>query len=129
MNRQRGAAALPVLGIVGLLIILAFVVSDVGRYLATRSHAVAAADAAALAAAPVTFRPYGATGSPTAEAARFAAANGARLLRCVCRLDPSFTPRRVEVLVATTVDLSLFGRREVTAHSRAEFRPTDALSQ
>ncbi len=123
MSGDRGAAALPVLGIVGLLIILGFVVSDVGRYLAARSQVVAAADAAALAAAPVTFHAFGARTGPRGEAARFATANGARLLRCICALDPSFAPRRVEVVVAASVDLSLFGRREVRARSRAEFRP------
>ena len=40
------------------------------------ARAQAAADAAALAAAPVTFSPFGATGSASREAAIFAAANG-----------------------------------------------------
>ncbi len=120
---ERGSAGPVVLGIVTLLAVMSVLVSDVGRYLAARSRVVAAADAAALAAAPVTFHPYGARSGPRGEAARFAAANGARLVTCLCSVDRSYAPRRVEVVVTTDVDLQLLGRREIRARSRAEFHP------
>ena len=121
--RERGAATLPVLGVVALLVVLSVGVVDVGRYLAAQAQAAAAADAAALAAAPVTFRPFGATGSPAAEAARFASANGARLVWCACGLDESPAPREVEVAVVAAVDLTMLGKTSVRATARAEFNP------
>ena len=127
MTSSRGSAALVAMGIVALLFVLSVLVVDLGRYLAARSQAVAAADAAALAAAPVTFRPYGAHHGPRGEAARFAAANGARVLACACATNPSYARRRVEVVVAIVVDLGLLGRREIRAHSRAEFDPMATL--
>jgi secretion/DNA translocation related TadE-like protein len=127
MRPERGTASLPLLGVAALLVLLALLGVDVGRYLAARAQAVAAADAAALAAAPVTFRPFGAGSGPRAEAARFARANGARLLSCRCPLDRSPATRRVDVVVAVPVTLTLLGAREVRARSRAEFSPTRML--
>ena len=118
---------MPMLAVVGLLVVLSFGVVDVGRYLAASSRAATAADAAALAAAPVTFRPFGARGSPVAEAARLASANGTRLVWCACSVDPGFATREVEVVVTARVDLVLFGSRRVRASSRAEFNPTAVL--
>ncbi len=128
MRRDGGSAAPVVVGLVALLAVLAMLLADVGRYLAVRSQAIAAADAAALAAAPVTFRPYGAPAGPRGEAMRFAAANGAVLVSCRCPMDPSFARRRVEVVVAAGVDLRLLGTRTVTATSRAEFDPVATLA-
>lgn len=127
MNGERGAAAVLLLAVASLLATMLAAVVAGGQYLDARRRAVAAADASALAAAPVTFRPYGASGSPAQEAARFAIANGARLLACRCAIDRSWAPRTVEVEVEALVDVVLFGRRTVRASSRAQFSPPQLL--
>ncbi len=120
---ERGAATLPLVGVIAVVVVLTVGIVDVGRYLAARAQAVAAADAAALAAAPVTFRPFGARGSPVAEASRFASANGARLVSCGCSVDRSLARREVEVLVVVPVRLLMLGAHTVRASGRAEFAP------
>jgi len=120
---ERGSAALLLLAVAGLVIILTIGVADVGLALAGRLQAAAAADAAALAAAPVTFRPFGAAGSPAAEAGRLASANGAVLTACRCPIDRTWGPRVVEVVVERRVDLLGIGAITVRASSRAEFTP------
>ena len=124
MKRDEGAAGVAMAAVGGVVLLLAVALGAVGMYLATALQAAAAADAAALAAAPVTYLPFGAAGSAADEAARFAAANGARLLRCDCSPDPAPVPRTVEVVVARDVDLPLVGSFSVEAVSRAEFDPT-----
>jgi hypothetical protein len=120
---EAGAAAGLLVAVAAVLALLVAAAIDAGTVLAARREASAAADAAALAAAPVTFRPFGAASTAAAEAARFAAANGARLVRCRCPHDPSWTVRIVEVVVARRVGLVLFGERTITALSRARFDP------
>ncbi len=95
--------------------------------MAARGRATLAADAAALAAAPVTFRAFGASGGPAAEAARLASDNGAELVACRCPLDRSYANRVVEVDVR--VRSRVLGVWSVTigATSAAEFRPTELL--
>jgi secretion/DNA translocation related TadE-like protein len=121
--KDRGGAAVLLLGVAAVILLLAAVLGAVGTYLRARVEAVAAADAAALAAAPVTFLPFGAEGTPTDEAARFALANGASLLWCACPVDPSWEPRTVTVQVAREVRLWPVGSLTVTAIGRAEFEP------
>lgn len=116
------------LAVGALVVVLGVAIADVGIYLASRLQAAAAADAAALAAAPVTFAPFGARGTPAQEAARLAAANGTRLVQCRCPLDRSWNPRVVEVVVARTVALVGLPPVDVTAASRAEFDPTALLA-
>jgi hypothetical protein len=106
-----------------VVLLLAAVLGAVGAFLRVRVEAVAAADAAALAAAPVTFLPFGAEGTPAEEAARFARLNGASLLSCSCPVDHSWEPRMVTVRVAREVRLWPAGSLTVTAGSRAEFEP------
>lgn len=120
---DRGGAAVLLLGVAAVVLLLAAVLGGVGAYLRARVEAVAAADAAALAAAPVTFLPFGAEGTPTEEAARFALANGASLLWCACPVDPSWEPRTVAVQVARKAHLWPVGSLTVTAIGRAEFEP------
>lgn len=120
---DAGAAALVMVAGVALVMTLAAALAAVAIVWQARSQASAAADAAALAAAPVTFRSYGAAGSPAAEAARFAAANGARLQECRCPVDRSWAARTVVVTVARTAHLPGFGRVTVRASAAAEFRP------
>jgi len=120
---ERGGAGVLLAAVAGVILLLAAVVAGIGSYLLARVEAVAAADAAALAAAPVTFLPFGATGTPAEEAARFAAANGAQLLSCACPPDPSWEPRAVTVRVAREASLWPAGSITVTATGRAEFLP------
>lgn len=124
---DRGSIAVLLLGIIGLLVVLGLMLGAAGQYLAVRSRLQAAADAAALAAAPVTFRPFGSAGDPTAEAARFAQANGGRLIRCHCPIDPSWEARIVEVEVGEEINLIGLGRREIRTKAAAEFVPVELL--
>lgn len=124
MNKQRGSASLLVLAVGAFAVVLGLLVVDVATFVHARGRAQAAADAAALAAAPVTFRPYGAAGSPAAEAAWFAAANKATLVECRCPVDSSFNPRTVAVEVMVAVEPLLLPASRVRATSRAEFEPT-----
>jgi hypothetical protein len=121
---ERGAATLPMLGVALLTLLLGAFVGDVAIYLRARATATIAADAAALAAAPVTFAGFGSEVTPALEAERFAAANGAVLTSCACAVDPTWQPRVVRVAVSAPADLLLFGTRRVPAVSRAEFDPT-----
>ena len=124
---DRGSAAVLILGAVGLLVVLGLMLVTAGHYLSVRSQTQASADAAALAAAPVTFRPFGSESSPTAEAARLAAANGGQLLRCRCPIDRSWAVRVVEVEVAREVNLVVLGKRKVRVSAAAEFAPLELL--
>lgn len=123
MTSERGSAALLLLGVAGLVVVVTIGVADVGLALGARLQAAAAADAAALAAAPVTFRPFGAAGSPATEAGRLAAANGSVLTACRCPIDRRWRSRVVEVDVQRRVNLIGLGSMTVTASSQAEFAP------
>jgi len=126
---DRGSAAVLLLAVAGLVLVLALGVADAGIALSARLQTAAAADAAALAAAPVTFRPFGAAGSPAMEARRLAAANGAVLTKCSCPVDRSWRPRVVEVVVERRVELFGLGTITVRASSRAEFAPAALLDR
>ena len=125
---DRGSVSVLILGMVGLLVVLGLMLGTAGHYLSVYARAQAAADAAALAAAPVTFRPFGSAGDPAAEAARLAALNGTRLIGCSCPIDRSWVVRTVEVEVATDIDLIGMGRTEVRARAAAEFSPVELLT-
>lgn len=127
MSRERGAVTPLLLGVAGVILVFGIGVADVGILLAARIQAATAADAAALAAAPVTFRPFGATAGPVEEARRLAEANGAGLSRCVCAVDPSWKARSVDVVVERVAHLVGFGSVTVRASSRAEFDPSKLL--
>ena len=105
-----------------MTLVLATGLSVVALIVNGRAVATAAADAAALAAAPATFPPLG-LGSPEAAAIRLATENGAVVTACSCRSDASWAKRSVEVEVAVEVVLPVVGRTEVLAVSRAEFEP------
>lgn len=115
------------MAIVGLVLVLAVAVGATGAGVVAYTAASNAADAAALAAAPVTFRPFGAKGTPTEEAARFARRNGTRLTSCVCPVDASWTKRTVVVTVRRTLRLPGIGAVSVSATSRATFDPSRLL--
>ncbi len=120
---ERGSAAITLLGVIAVALVFAVGIAAVGIWMRARTEASAAADAAALAAAPVTFLPFGARGTPTEEAARFARRNGARLVWCSCPLDPSWEPRTVVVEVERRVTIWPLGEFAVRARGRAEFVP------
>lgn len=124
MSGERGAATLPAVAVALVAVLLGALIGDVAIYVRARTQAVVAADAAALAAAPLTFAPFGASGGPAAEAARLASANGAALESCECAVDPSWRRRTVRVVVTVPADLVLFGHHAVPASSRADFTPT-----
>ncbi len=121
---DRGAAAAVLVGVAAIVLVLAAALGQVAVLLAARAQAQAAADAAALAAAPLTFRAVGTVTSPATAAGTLASANGARLVWCRCRFDPSFAPRTVEVSVFRAVRLPIVGEVGVRASARAEFTPT-----
>ena len=120
---ERGSASLALLGVTALVMVLAVGLVAVGSVMRARIEASTAADAAALAAAPVTFLPFGAKGTPTEEAARFASLNGARLLSCICPLDESWEARTIEVRTERMVEIWPLGEFAVEAVGRAEFVP------
>jgi hypothetical protein len=123
MRSEHGAASLIVAALIAVAFLLALLVSDVAALVQARARLTTAADAAALAAAPVTFAPFGTAGTPVAEATVFAAANGAVLIECRCPVDRSWASREVAVVVGMSVDLTLLGHREMRAQAAAEFRP------
>ena len=126
LSGERGSIVLG-LGVVVLVLMLAAGVGAVGAGFAGYVQAAGAADAAALAAAPVTFRPFAARGTPTQEAARFASANHTSLVRCVCPIDRSWRKRTVTVVVERRIDLPGLGTVSVRATSRATFEPAALL--
>ena len=111
------------MGVVGLVLVLTVGLAAVGALLRAGVEASTAADAAALAAAPVTFLPFGAEGSPADEAVRFARLNGARVVSCDCRVDRSWEPRTVEVRTERRVGIWPRGIFAVEGVGRAEFVP------
>lgn len=95
---------------------------------AGRAQASAAADAAALAAAVATY-PDASIVSPYRSAGQVAEANGARLLRCVCAIDPTLASRTVTVLVGVPIRIPILGELLVRAAARAEFDPAAWLGR
>lgn len=125
---QEGGAGLLGLALLAVGLILATMAVDVAQLIVARTRATTAADAAALAAAPVTFRGFGTDSSPESEAARFAALNGADLVECRCRVDRSWSRRTVTVTVSYQVALRLLGNRVLTAAAAAEFVPVELIA-
>lgn len=120
---ERGGATIVAAAVVSFLVLVAAGLAAVGRVGAARVQATSAADAAALAAAPLTFLP----GDPAAEAATYARVNGADLVRCGCRKDLGLGDRVVTVQVEKPVKLPIFGEVTVRARAAAEFSPRRLL--
>jgi hypothetical protein len=127
LSGEHGAATVVALGCIAVLASLALWIGAAAIVMDGRARATVAADAAALAAAPVTFLPFGAVGSPADEAARFARANDAVLVSCTCPIDRSFDERSVEVHVERRVVVPVFGTVGIHAVGRAEFLPARLL--
>jgi|RifCSP13_1_1023834.scaffolds.fasta_scaffold43172_1 secretion/DNA translocation related TadE-like protein len=125
---DRGAVTPLMLAVALVIGLIGAAVTGLTQIVGARWQATIAADSAALAAAPLTFR---SEHSPAAEAAHFASLNGARLVHCDCPIMGSWDPRVVAVVVEVEVDAVLFGLQRVRAQSRAEFRPIElfAISQ
>ena len=121
--RQAGAATLLVSGLLAVSVLAAGLLLDVAQVAATRAGLTAAADAAALAAAPITFAGFGSDSHPRAAAAAIAAENGARLEACHCDIDRSWAARTVVVVVSADTDLLLLRDRRLQATAAAQFRP------
>lgn len=124
---DRGSASLLMPVFISLGIVMIVFIVTVATIFGTRARAQAAADAAALAAAPVTFRPFGAEGTAREEAIRFAELNGARLVECRCEPDPTYASRMVSVAVEIVVSLPIVGPVTIPATARAEFAPAELL--
>lgn len=128
MIRDEGSVSVVAATIVGLMVLLSVGLAAVGLVLAADGRAQTAADAAALAAAPVTFRSFGSTNSPYAEAAAYAELNGARLVACRgCVVDRSWRTRTIEIEVMVDIELPVIGPLGVTAVAAAEFVPAQLL--
>lgn len=126
---DRGSLAVVVAALAGATLVVTVLVAGAGQAAAGRIRAQSAADAAALAAAPATFRSFGGSGSPSGEAASVAAANGASLVRCDCPSDASYAARTVVVEVAVEADILVIGSRTITASAAAEFAPLDLFDR
>ena len=125
---ERGSVSVLVVTVLTLGFLLAVAVTGIGQVLVARERLITAAEAGALAAAPVTFRPFGASGSPGAEADRLVRSNGAELVRCYCSYDPQYNSRTVTVTARLAV--TVLGLREIDLEytAAAEFRPVDLFA-
>ena len=124
---ERGSVSVIVAAIVPGLVIAGTVIVALTQVVIGSERAAAAAEAGALAAAPVTFRPFGTDATASQEAARVVAANGGALTNCSCPHDATWETRVVRVEVQVEVDVILFGSITLTRHARAEFSPTKLL--
>ena len=123
MSRQQGSATLLLAALLAVGSLLGLALADVARVAIARARATVAADAAALAAAPITFSSFGDEDDPARAAAAIAEVNGADLVECLCPTDRSWARRVVVTVVSIDVDLLLFPDRRVAAAAAAEFRP------
>lgn len=125
-ERQAGSISI-VLGIGSLTFLLfALAVADLGSMLFTRARAQAAADAAALAAIVQQAPVLGQGDDPEGAARAAAAANGAALVSCTCRVGE--TTATVEVSIVPRIAfVPAWQERVVRARARAELDP-DVLS-
>ena len=120
-----------IMSVGALVLVFALLVgmAGVAQVLVARIRVVTAAEAGALAAAPVTFRPFGASGSAVGEAARLVRANGADFVSCSCDHDPGYAPRTATVTARLTV--AVLGIRDIglEATAVAEFSPVVLLRE
>jgi secretion/DNA translocation related TadE-like protein len=115
VRRQRGSVSIVIAAGVGMALVIAIGVADVGRALIARSRAEAVADLAALAAAQELAVPS--DGDPVLTADRYASANGARLVSCSC--SAGSTEATVSVAVHVGGFLLPIADRDVVASARA----------
>jgi secretion/DNA translocation related TadE-like protein len=114
-RRERGSVTIVFAAMLPVVLVLAMGTADLGRTLVARSHARAAADAAALAAAQELALPSGA--DPAALAAEYARRGGGELTACTCTAGTYEAVVDVQVRVG---DLLLIpGSPVATARARA----------
>src|SRR5918994_5496718 len=112
---ERGSVSIVIAAGVGMALVIAIGVADVGRALIARSRAEAVADLAALAAAQELALPSGV--DPSTVAAEYADRNGGRLVSCSCATGTSEAV--VEVAVPARGFLLPLGDRDVIGVARA----------
>jgi secretion/DNA translocation related TadE-like protein len=120
-DAERGNASISLLGLVAVVTVLILGLGDLAVFLLARSKAQTAADAAALAAAAELLPGpgVGGRGGSTLEARRFAEANGATLLECICRDPADAAMVRVSVPARFAV-LRAVGADRVIGRAKAE---------
>lgn len=129
MREEAGAVGVIAAALAVIAVLVSLLAVDLGRVAASRAQLTTAADAAALAAAPLTFAGFGTGSDPVTAATETARANGALLVACRCGIDRSWVPRRVVVTVGRTVRLALLGDRNLAAVAAAEFRPISLVEE
>ena len=122
MRENGGGSVLAVAG-VAVMVVVTLAVVGATQIVTARARAVAAADAAALAAAVNTYPPAADRASPRLAASQIAAANGATLVDCRCRVDATLQARSIRVRVTVPVEVVLLGPVRIGASSRAEYIP------
>jgi secretion/DNA translocation related TadE-like protein len=116
-TNDSGNASISVLGLVAVVAIFTLGLGDLSVYLLARAKAQTAADAAALAAAAELLP--GSGRGPAVEARRFAEANGATLLQCLCPPRADAASVRVSVPARFAI-LRAVGADRVIGRARAE---------
>jgi secretion/DNA translocation related TadE-like protein len=115
LSRQSGSITVVAASVMAVVVVATMGVADVGKALRARTHARAAADAAALAAAQELAVATGR--APVEWAAEYAERNGATLTACTCAAGST------DAVVSVTVPvghLLLFpGDRTASASARA----------
>ena len=129
LKREQGSVSVFVVAALILGFLLAVAVAGIGQVVVARERVVAAAEAGALAAAPVTFRSFGASGSAAGEADRLVRANGALLVRCDCSHNPRYDSRTATVTARLRVAVLGFQEIDLEHTAAAEFRPVDLISE
>ena len=112
---QRGSVTILMAGLFLVLTVLLLGSADVARVLGTRSRAQAAADLAALAVAQELAVPTGE--NPLGLAETYAAANGGRVVVCVCEAGTSEARVVIEASIGPLLLLPDLGA--VDAQARA----------
>lgn len=120
---ERGSSTLIVMVILSGIIIAGLAIGGLVQTQLAAQRAQTAADAAALAAGPVSF--FG--GSPVDVASRLAAQNDAILVDCICRVDRSWSTRQVTTTARIDFTVVGFGQASVTRQATAEFAPVKLL--
>lgn len=124
-RNELGSVTLLAIGMAAIVVVLTVAITDLVVLLDAHMRATVAADAAALAAAPLTFDPTASANDPCDVASTYASANGATLTTCSAPPDQTWNERRVEVSVVVVARLFIVGSTEVTGRAAAEFRPVD----
>lgn len=112
---QRGSVTIVLVALLGVLLVFAMGLADLGSTVLAATRAQDAADAAALAAAQEIAMPAGR--APSEVASEYAVRNGSSLVTCDC--DPASFEAVVTVRVAVGRLLLFEDDRAVDASARA----------